>query len=96
MSNISVSKKSYSKKEDVLLLLQKSGAKGIKVQQLIRKCGKRSPARIYDLRDDGYKITTEPSRGPKCTYVLVGKYRVAKKAPTTKRPKGVKRGRKSA
>jgi hypothetical protein len=51
-------------------LLQKSGAKGLSVRDLIRRCGKRSPARIYDLRADGHSISTNPSRGPKCRYVL--------------------------
>lgn len=74
-----------SKKSSVLALLEKHGAKGVPVQGLINKCGKRSPARIYDLRKDGFNITTEPSRGPKCRYVLVGK----KKA--NKKPKGVKK-----
>lgn len=79
MTKVSVS----SKKEHVLALLQKGGEKGVRVQELIKKCGKRSPARIYDLRNDGFKITTEPSRGPSCRYVLVGKKR--------KMTKGVKK-----
>ena len=70
---------SVSKKDQVLSLLMKGGAKGVPVHDLIKKCGKRSPARIYDLRLDGYKITTEPSRGPACRYKLVNKKKVAKK-----------------
>lgn len=78
-------KVSASKKSSVLTLLEKSGEKGVTVQSLIKKCGKRSPARIYDLRRDGFNITTEPSRGPSCRYVLVGKKIV--------KPKGAKSGR---
>ena len=78
-------KASLSKKASVLSLLEKSGTKGVPVQVLIKKCGKRSPARIYDLRRDGFNITTEPSRGPACRYVLTGK--------KAKMPKGVKSGR---
>lgn len=68
-----MSKATLSKKASVLSLLEKGGTKGVPVQALIKKCGKRSPARIYDLRKDGYRITTEPSRGPTCRYVLVGR-----------------------
>lgn len=84
-------KVSGSKKSSVLALLEKSGAKGVLAQALIKKCGKRSPARIYDLRRDGFNITTEPSRGPACRYVLVGKRRIVKSAKT----KVAKNGKKS-
>lgn len=67
-----MAKISLSRKEAVLALLEKGGAKGIPVQALIKKCGKRSPARIYDLRRDGFTIETEPSRGPACRYILKG------------------------
>lgn len=80
-------KVSLSRKASVLSLLEKGGAKGVPVQALIKKCGKRSPARIYDLRRDGFNITTEPSRGPACRYVLVGK--------KATKPKGVKNGKSS-
>jgi len=73
-----MSKDTLSKKASVLSLLEKGGAKGVPVQALIKKCGRRSPARIYDLRKDGYVITTEPSRGPTCRYILIRK-RVAAK-----------------
>lgn len=72
-------KTSSSKKESVLLLLERSGSKGVLVQTLIRKHGSRSPARIFDLRKDGFKITTEPSRGPACRYVLISKRATGKK-----------------
>jgi hypothetical protein len=82
-------KVSASKKSSVLSLLEKSGEKGVTVQSLIKKCGKRSPARIYDLRRDGFNITTEPSRGPSCRYVLVvgkksAKGKVAKNGKSSK------------
>jgi hypothetical protein len=66
-------KVSMSLKYSVLAFLESSGAKGVSVQALIKKYGKRSPARIYDLRREGFKITTEPSRGPSCRYILIGK-----------------------
>jgi hypothetical protein len=71
-------KVSLSKKAEVLALLEKYGEKGVSAQVLIKKCGVRSPARVYDLRKDGYNITTEPSRGPECQYKLLGKKRAAK------------------
>lgn len=67
-----MAKVSLSKKEAVLALLERGGARGIPVQILIKKCGKRSPARVYDLRRDGHNIETEPNRGPACRYVLKG------------------------
>lgn len=66
-------KVSMSLKASVLSFLEKRGAKGVSAQALIKKFGKRSPARIYDLRKDGFHITTEPSRGPSCKYRLIGK-----------------------
>lgn len=86
MPKVSVSS---SKKEKVLELLQKGGTKGVRVQELIKKCGKRSPARIYDLRRDGFVITTEPSRGPSCRYVLAASTK--KKTAKKQAKKGVKK-----
>ncbi len=68
-----------SKKAQVLAVLEKAGPKGVSVQTLIKKCGERSPARIYDLRKDGVRIETTPSRGPACKYVFLGRKRQAKK-----------------
>lgn len=68
-----MAKVSASKKEHVLKVLLGKGEKGITAQALIKQCGERSPARVYDLRNDGYSITTKPSRGPECRYTLHGK-----------------------